>query len=97
MPEYIQNNLIREQVLASLSRSAANFANGMTEDAIHREMKATVGYSYPVSDIRVHLVLLRGEGLVRGITLSNKTFYRLNPSGEPCPLEVDVAQHCATT
>jgi hypothetical protein len=94
VPGYIQNNLIREQVLASLSRSAGKYAHGMTEDAIHREMKASVGYSCPVSDIRVELVRLRSDGLVRGITLANKTFYQPNPSGEPCPLDGDVAQHC---
>jgi hypothetical protein len=95
VPEYIQNNLIREQVLASLSRSAGKYMHGMTEDAIHREMRASVGYSCPVSDIRVHLVQLHMEGLVRGVTLANKTFYQPNPSGQLCSLDGGVVQHRA--
>lgn len=91
------NDFIKEQVLASLSRGGGKYVHGMSEGAIHREMKSSVGYSCPVSDIRTILVRLSTEGVVNVVTFVHVSFYSLNPTGVPCPLDEDVARHCSQT
>jgi hypothetical protein len=92
--QHNQNNLVRQQVLASFVRSSFRSLSGLTLDQIYWEIRGATGYMCHISDVDVALSGLVMEEIVSCVFNGREKIYRLNEDGSTCLLDIDVKNHC---